>query len=184
MKYAIWSPLTPPLPWPTHPNQWRYCRWSPTQWKEKSRRWKTGTVLCQHGKRDHDTSDLTYRSGRNKLSRENHCMIEKGKRRKRVMWFIPLVHSGGFCEHREDPWCDSTSGRMSSQKLHTNTERGRGDVSIIIFSTHCEIYWLSLSTSAAMAHPALLYINSKLFLLRYSNPPTRDTNRARAMVPE
>lgn len=152
--------------------------------KKKSRRWKTGTLPCQHGKRHHNTSEVTYRSGRNKQSRENHCMIEKGKRRNRVMWFIPLVHSGGFCEHREDPWCDSTSGRMSLQKLHTGTERGRGDVSIIIFSTHREIYWLSLSTSAAMAHPALLYINSKLFLLRYSNPPTRDTNRARAMVPE
>lgn len=39
-------------------------------------------------------------------------------------------------------------------------------------------------TSAAMAHPVLLYMNSKLFLLRYNKPPTRETNKARAMVPE
>lgn len=39
-------------------------------------------------------------------------------------------------------------------------------------------------TSAAMAHPVLLYMNSKLFLLKYSNPPTRDTKSAKAIVPE
>lgn len=39
-------------------------------------------------------------------------------------------------------------------------------------------------TSAAMAHPVLLYMNSRLFLLRYSRPPTRDTNKAKAIVPE
>lgn len=181
MKYALWSRLSSDQHIPLGGV---IVDAAQNNGRKKSRGWKTGTVRRQRGKRHHDTSDLTYRSGRNKPSRANHCMVEKGERRKRVMWFIPLVHSGGFCEHREDPWCDSTSGRMSLQKLHTVTERGRGDVSIIIFSTHCEIYWLSLSTSAAMAHPALLYINSKLFLLRYSNPPTRDTNRARAMVPE
>lgn len=117
-----------------------------------------------------------------RISRSVYDRKIKGE--EKVMRFIPLVHFGDFCERREDPWCDSTSDRMSLQKLHTITERGRGDVSIIIFSTHCEMYWLSLSTSAAMAHPALLYINSKLFLLRYSSPPTKDTNRARAIVPE
>lgn len=39
-------------------------------------------------------------------------------------------------------------------------------------------------TIAAIAHPVLLYMNSKLFLLRYNRPPTSDTNRAKAIVPE
>lgn len=35
-----------------------------------------------------------------------------------------------------------------------------------------------------MAQPVLLQMNSKLFLLKQSKPPTSDTSRAKAMVPE
>ncbi len=61
------------------------------------------------------------------------------------------------------------------------------DEKFVIIRCEFPRVWVSVflyHTSAAMAHPVLLYINSKLFLLRYSRPPTRDTNRAKAIVPE